>query len=87
MSDTCILLNLQYGDRHHVLLQLSIYRNLFSYPGPMTPVVGRNQCEELRRHHQSRTKTVVTHTMESCRLGLCKGLTIEAHSAISTVVS
>ena len=78
-----ILLNLQYEARPCVLLQLSIYRKLFSLS--MTSNISRSQYEELNRD-QWTTETAVTHTMESCRLGLCKDLAIETESAINIVV-
>ena len=76
-------MNLQYEDGTCVLLQLSIYRKLFSLS--RTSSISCSHSEEPS-HDQSTTETVDTHTVESCRLGLCKGLALEAESVTNTMV-
>ena len=77
---------LQQEDSPSVLLQLSVYRKLFSLS--ITSNTGCNQCvqEDSSHNHLTSEMVVTAHTVESYRLGLCRGLTTEAESVINIVV-
>ena len=68
-----------------MLLQLSVYRKLFSFA--VLSNISGNQCEKPR-HDRPKIEAVVTYTatMESHRLGLRKSLSMEAESVMNIVV-